>query len=135
MKRPSPLAVVLLLTLPVVILMQTPSVQSEPAKSDALLRHVVLLKFQDDLSDEKIDDVVKSFGALPDKIDEIHGFEWGHENSPEGFSKGYTHCFLLTFKTEDDRATYLLHPVHQEFAKQVMPVIADVLVVDYWTGK
>lgn len=135
MKRPSPLAVVLLITIPVVMLMQTPPAQSEPADSDALLRHMVLLKFKDDVSDEKIDEVAQAFGELPDKIDVIRDFEWGHENSAENFSKGFTHCFLVTFKSEEDRAAYLPHQAHRDFVKLVTPVVADVLVVDYWTGK
>lgn len=135
MKRPSPLAVVLLLTIPVVIAMQTPPAQSEPKKPDALLRHVVLLKFQESVSDEKITEVAEAFSDLPEKIDVIHDFEWGLENSPEKLSKGFTHCFLVTFKSEEDREVYLPHPAHQEFVKLLTPVVADVLVVDYWTGE
>ncbi len=135
MKRPSPLSIVLLLTLPVVMLMQAPPALSKPAVSDALLRHIVLLKFKEDVSDEKIDEVAKAFVALPDKIDVIQDFEWGLENSAENLSKGFTHCFLVTFKTEEDRAAYLPHQAHQDFVKLVTPVVADVLVVDYWTGK
>lgn len=135
MKRLSPFSVVLLLTIPVVILMSTPSAQSKPAEPDSMLRHVVLFKFKEDVSDAKIDEVVTAFSKLPDKIDAIHDFEWGEENSPENLSKGLTHCFLVTFKTEDDRAAYLPHPAHQEFVKLVTPVVADVLVVDYWTDK
>lgn len=134
MKRPSPLSIVLLLTLPVVILMSTPSAHSEPAESDRLLRHVVLFKFKEDVREEKIEEVVTAFGDLPEKIEAIHDFEWGIENSPEMLSKGLTHCFLVTFKSEEDRATYLPHPAHQQFVKLVTPVVADVLVVDYWTG-
>ena len=135
MKRPSLFSTVLLLTVPVAILMSTPSAQSKPAESDRLLRHVVLFKFKEDASEEKIDEIVTAFTALPDKIDAIHDFEWGEENSPENLSKGLTHCFLVTFKSEEDRATYLPHPAHQEFVKLVKPVVADVLVADYWTDK
>ncbi|MCA9073473.1 MAG: Dabb family protein [Planctomycetaceae bacterium] len=135
MKRPSPLALVLLLTVPVVFIMQTPPAQSDSEKSNSLLRHVVLLKFQDSVSDEKITEVAEAFSELPKKIEEIHDFEWGLENSPESLSKGFTHCFLVTFKSEEDREAYLPHAAHQEFVKLVTPVVADVLVVDYWTGK
>ena len=100
-----------------------------------LLRHVVLFKFQDDLSDEKVQEVVDAFGALPGKIDQIHDFEWGTDMSVEKKAAGFTHCFVVTFKTTKGRDDYLPHPGHKEFVKLVGPRLDKVLVFDYWTGK
>ena len=96
------------------------------------LRHVVLFKFKEGASAEDIKRVEEAFAALPDKIKEIRGFEWGINNSPENHDKGYTHCFLLTFDSEEGRAVYLPHPAHQEFGKLVGPLLDDVHVIDYW---
>ena len=67
------------------------------------------------------------------KISEIHGYEWGLNNSPEGLEKGFTHCFFLTFESEEDRAIYLPHPDHEAFGAVLTPHLDDVVVVDYWT--
>jgi hypothetical protein len=101
--------------------------------SDSVLRHVVLFKFKDGTSAEDIKKVEAAFTALPTKISQIDGYEWGLNNSPEGLEKGFTHCFFLTFKSEEDRAAYLPHPDHKAFGAVLGPHLDDVLVVDYWT--
>jgi len=101
--------------------------------SDSLLRHVVLFKFKEGTTSENIEKVEDAFSALPSKISEIQGYEWGLNNSPEGLEKGFTHCFFLTFKSEEDRAIYLPHPDHKAFGAVLTPYLDDVLVVDYWT--
>ncbi len=101
--------------------------------SPRLLRHVVLFKFKADAPPEKVQQVVDAFAALPRQIDAIKDFEAGTDNSPEMKSKGFTHCFVVTFADEKGRDIYLPHPAHQAFVKIVGPVLDDVLVVDYWT--
>ena len=99
---------------------------------DSLLRHVVLFNFKDDASEEQVQTVEEAFAALPSRIPEIYDFEWGTNNSPEGLDKGHTHCFFVTFESEEDRAIYLPHPAHKEFVDIVGPILEDVTVVDYW---
>lgn len=106
-----------------------PSLQMQ----DSVLRHVVLFKFKEGTSKEKIAEIENAFTALPGKIPEITGYEWGTNNSPEGLDKGFTHCFFLTFKSESDRAVYLPHPDHKAFGNLLGPYLEDVLVLDYWT--
>jgi hypothetical protein len=98
-----------------------------------LLRHVVLFKFKSDAPRDKVQEVVDAFAKLPKQIDAIKDFEAGTDNSPEMKSKGFTHCFVVTFADEKGREIYLPHPAHKEFVKIVGPVVEDVLVVDYWT--
>ena len=100
---------------------------------DKVLRHVVLFKFKDGTDPARIEKSEKAFAALPSKIPEVRGFEWGLNNSPEGLDKGLTHCYLITFNSEEDRTTYLPHPDHQAFVKTLDGIVEDVVVVDYWT--
>ncbi len=102
-------------------------------KQDSVLRHVVLFKFNADTSQEKISEIETTFSALPAKIPQIVAYEWGLNNSTEGLEKGFTHCFFLTFNSEEDRAVYLPHPDHQDFVALLKPHVEDVLVLDYWT--
>ena len=103
-------------------------------KQDSVLRHVVLFKFKENTSKEDIEKVEAAFSALPSKIPQIVGYEWGINNSPEGLDKGFTHCFFLTFHSEEDRAIYLPHPDHKAFGAILTPHLEDVTVVDYWTN-
>lgn len=96
-----------------------------------MLQHVVLFKFKPETTPEKVAEIVAAFEALPSKIKEIKGFQWGTNNSPEKHDKGLTHAFILTFANEKDRDTYLPHPAHQAFGKVVGPWLADVTVVDF----
>ncbi|HEX4129911.1 MAG TPA: Dabb family protein [Pirellulales bacterium] len=97
----------------------------------APLRHVVLFKFKEGTSAEDLAKIEKAFAALPSNIPEIADFEWGTNVSPEGKSKGFTHCFFVTFRDEKGRDAYLPHPAHKEFVTIVGPHVDDVLVVDY----
>lgn len=103
-----------------------------PAKQ---LRHVVLFSFKESSTAEDIKKVEDAFRALPSKIKEIKGFEWGTNNSPEGLNQGFTHCFFLTFDSEKGREIYLPHPAHKEFGQMLGPHLEKVLVVDYWANK
>ncbi|MEM6800380.1 MAG: Dabb family protein [Bacteroidota bacterium] len=108
----------------------SPQVSEAAAKQ---LRHVVLFKFKEGSSEEDIKKVEEAFSALPSKIPQIKGYEWGTNNSPEGLDKGFTHCFFLSFESEEDRAIYLPHPDHKAFGEVLGPHLDDVLVLDYWT--
>ena len=101
-------------------------------KSEPLLRHVVLFQFKPDADPAAIKKAEDAFLALPNKIPQIKSFEWGLNNSPEGLDKGFTHCYFLTFKSEEDRAIYLPHPDHKAFGALLDGILGDVLVVDYW---
>ena len=92
-----------------------------------LLRHVVLFKFKEGTPAADIKKVEDAFRALPSKIKEIKSLEWGTNNSPEGLNQGYTHCFFLTFSSEQDRAVYLPHPAHKAFGAVLQPYLDKVL--------
>ena len=99
------------------------------------LRHVVLFSFKSTSSVGDVKKIEDAFRALPSKIKEVKGFEWGKNNSPEGLDQGFTHCFLVSFKSEKDREVYLPHPAHMAFVDVLKPHLEKVLVIDYWSGK
>jgi hypothetical protein len=106
------------------------SKSAEPAR---VLHHVVLFKFKEDTSAEKIRELESAFRNLPDKIDAIYDFEWGTDVSVENLQQGYTHCFIITFLSEADRDAYLPHPAHKELGTMLSPYLDSVLVVDFWS--
>lgn len=103
--------------------------QTKPEKA---LQHAVFFKFKDDASREGVQQVEEAFAALPAKIDTIAAFEWGVNNSPEKHDAGFTHCFLVTFDSEEGRETYLPHPDHKAFVSVLEPVLDKVRVLDFW---
>jgi len=109
--------------------------QQQTNEKSTMLRHVVLFQFKETSSPADVQTVVDAFRALPEKIAEIADFEYGVNNSPENLAGGLTHCFLVTFKSEADRATYLPHPAHLAFVEVLKPHLEKVTVVDYWAHR
>lgn len=107
--------------------------QSKPQSTGSVLRHVVLFGFTPATTPDQVRAIEEAFAALPAQIPEIIDFEWGTDVSVENAARGYTHCFLVTFRDEAGRATYLPHLAHQRFVELVGPHIAQVLVLDYWS--
>lgn len=104
----------------------------ETTEQAAQLRHVVLFKFKEESTAEEVQKIEQAFVNLPNEISEIQSIEWGTNNSPEGLNEGLTHCFFLTFNSEEDRDAYLPHPAHKAFGELLGPHLDKVTVVDYW---
>lgn len=96
------------------------------------LQHVVSFKFKSTASPDEVKKIEAAFQDLKRTIPQVVGLEWGTNISQEKHDKGFTHCFIVTFKSEKDRDTYLAHPAHQAFVKLLEPVLEDALVLDFW---
>ena len=96
------------------------------------LQHVVCFKFKPTATAQDIKNVEVAFQGLKHKIPLIVSLEWGTNVSKEQKDKGFTHCFVLTFKSEQDRDAYVVHPEHKAFGKIVGPLLDDVFVIDFW---
>jgi hypothetical protein len=99
------------------------------------IHHVVCFKFKGTASPQDIKQVEEAFAALKEKVPGIDSLKWGTNVSKEQRNKGFTHCFVLTFKSEKERDVYLDHPEHKAFAKLVGPVVDDVFVIDFLPQK
>jgi hypothetical protein len=104
-------------------------------KEEGLLKHVVFFKWHDTVTNEKIEELVGIFAALPSKIEVIQDLEYGSDVSVEGLQKGFTHCFILTFASEKERDIYLPHPDHQALGEALGPYLDDVMVIDFVVNK
>ena len=121
-----------ILLLGMVAALTVSAVAADAEKKSGKLYHVVAFKFKDSASKADIKKVEDAFRDLKGKISQIQSLEWGTNVSPEKHDKGFTHGFVLTFKTEKDRDDYLVHPDHKKFGGIVGPVLADVFVIDFW---
>ncbi len=104
-----------------------------PAEGGKALYHVVCLKFNEGTTPEQIKPAEEAFVALKGKIPGIVTLHWGTNVSPEDHAKGFTHCFVLTFAKAKDRDAYLVHQDHKAFGALLGPVMADVMVIDFWS--
>jgi hypothetical protein len=102
------------------------------AEEGKVLRHIVMYKFKPEIAPAQVQEVIDAFGGLPRKIDTIIGYEAGPNVSKEGKSEGFTHAFVVTFKSEADLAAYLVHPAHEAYVKVVKDKREKVVVFDYW---
>jgi len=101
-----------------------------------VLRHVVMFKFTPAATPAIVQDIENTFKALPVKVPSVKGFEWGTNNSPEGFNEGLTHCFVVSFDDEKGRQAYWDNPAHNDFVNNhLKPYMEKVLVVDYFVNQ
>lgn len=100
------------------------------------VRHIVLFKLKPSLSDEDTKYIMESLGDLKNEIPQILSYTWGKNNTIEDLDKGYTHGFVMDFKNEEDRKTYLDHPALAKYGSEILaPALAEdkdfALVFDY----
>jgi hypothetical protein len=96
------------------------------------LKHAVFIKFKDGTPEDALKKVEDGLAALPSKIDEIKGFEWGKNNSPEKHDEGFTHCFMFTFDSEKGLKQYIEDAAHVEVVQDLVPILEKVRVIDYF---
>jgi hypothetical protein len=95
-------------------------------------RHVVLFKFRETASRETLRSIEGAFQELAGRLPFVTGFEWGLNSSPENLNRGYTHCFIVSFRDEAGRDAYLPHPLHKAFCENYLdPNLEEVCVVDF----
>ena len=98
-------------------------------------RHAVFFTFKEGTPKEKIDEIVKAFGALKSKVPSIIDYEWGPSESVEKLNDGFTHCFLVTFKDKAGLEEYLPSAPHKAFGKLLRPHLGKVFVFDFTAGE
>jgi aspartokinase-like uncharacterized kinase len=96
-----------------------------------MIRHLLLLQFTPNTTEEDIADIFALFIAVKDKIDGIVTVTAGENISLEGKNKHFTHCIAMDFVDETARDHYLPHLEHQKIKPRFRPHIADILVFDY----
>lgn len=97
------------------------------------LRHVVAFKFKPGITPEQMQKSTSDFLKLKTLVPQILEIEGGPDvNMAQKLGK-YTHCFVVTVKSQPDLDTYGAHPNHKAFSKSVDPLLAEVMVIDYWT--
>lgn len=96
-----------------------------------MIQHMVLLKVREGVSQEVIDEAFATVADLQNKIGGIKYYSGGPYSSPEGFNKGFTHGFLMTFDTAESRDIYLPHPDHEIVKEKLLQIVDDAVAFDF----
>jgi hypothetical protein len=96
-----------------------------------MLKHVVLMKFKPGTGEAEIGDLERGLGALPARIAEIRGYEFGRDVVRS--ERSYDFALVSTFDDLDTMKRYQVHPDHQVVLKKVLSMCESVLAVDFNT--
>ncbi len=88
-----------------------------------LVKHAVLLRFKPEVTASQAAELLAAVGGLQAKIPGIVDFSGGPYSSPEGFNKGFTHGFVMTFADEQSRDEYLPHSEHEVVKQQILAAL------------
>ena len=95
------------------------------------VKHIALLQFKAETSASQIEECFKVIRGLKENISQVQDYQGGVYSSPEGLNQGFTHGFIMTFASVQDRDAYLVHPVHEQAKAAVLPHVANVIVFDF----
>jgi len=86
-------------------------------------RHVLMVRFRDDVLDDQIDAMLEGLGTLPGLIPEIAGYSFGLDI---GIREGNPDFGLVAdFASETDWRAYQEHPDHVEVVNLVNAVAGE----------
>ena len=90
-----------------------------------MIRHVVLVRFHQDVAAGEIAAIFADLAALKPLVPGFQSFAAGPNVSPEGLARGYTHGFTVDFADAAARDAYLVHPAHQRAGARLVASAQD----------
>ena len=95
-----------------------------------MIRHLLLLQFNQNAGQDRIDAMFNQFVDLKSTIDGIESIEYGANQNPEKLNKNFTHAVVVTFSDLWARDRYLVHPDHKKLEAVLLALLADLIVFD-----
>ncbi|HHE74553.1 MAG TPA: Dabb family protein [Desulfobacteraceae bacterium] len=94
-----------------------------------MLNHVVLIKFKKDVTEERIKELENLLEELPNKIIEIHSFEFGRDIIHS--DRSYDFALISLFANIESLQRYQIHPDHQIVLKNIQSICESISTVDF----
>ncbi|MAK44629.1 MAG: stress protein [Spongiibacter sp.] len=88
-----------------------------------MIKHIVLLTWKPETTKTEIDAVSQGLARLPEDIPEIVSYHFGPDAKLYRGNADY--ALVAEFRCEADLKTYVTHPSHQRFMKEVASPILD----------
>ena len=85
-----------------------------------MIRHVVLFKLRQGLSENVAAEIFEALKALQHQMPGILAVSAGRDQSPEGLQRGNSHGFTVDFTDAAARDAYLPHPAHQKVGAMIV---------------
>ena len=93
-----------------------------------MIKHMAFLRFNDEVSAERIDEHFSACRGLaariPAAVDVQCGVNFGER------AAGFTHCILVTVRDREDLAAYLADPAHVAVGQAIRADAAEMIVMD-----
>ncbi|OSQ38785.1 Dabb family protein [Thalassospira mesophila] len=103
-----------------------------------MIRHIVLIKFKSDTSEQTIQTLFDRLAALGEQLPGMRDFDASPSLSPEGLEQGFKHGICIDFVDEAARDTYLELPAHKALGGELVGLadggINGLVVVDLKLG-
>ncbi len=100
-----------------------------------MIRHMVLVRFRDDVAAGEIAAIFGDLDHLRNALPGMTAYSGGPNVNPEGLSRGYSHAFCCEFDSVEARDAYLAHPAHQAAGRRLVSATAagvdGLIVIDY----
>ena len=94
-----------------------------------MINHVVLMKFKPDVNPADIEDLEKSLDDLPNKIIEIHSYEFGRNLVPSEMA--YDFALVSLFANLQTLDQYRKHLQHLKVLDKIRKLCDDLITVDF----
>src|SRR5690625_4067356 len=96
-----------------------------------MIQHILLIQFKNTAQPAQLESLRELFIGIGKKIEGVSGVAWGEIDIPEGKNKNFTHVVMMTFADEAARQRYLVHPDHMALVDVFIPLLEDIVVVEY----
>jgi len=94
-----------------------------------MINHVVLAKFKPGVNDADIEELERMLDDLPNKIIEIHTYEFGRDLIHA--AKSYDFAIVALFANLEALDRYQSHPRHLPVGKKIHEICERVITVDF----
>ena len=95
-----------------------------------MIRHVVMMQWQDGTSDEQVQAVLDGLGTMPDLVPGILRYEFGTDLGIR--EETFDLVLVADFDSVDDFDTYSSHPEHLAvIAASIRPIVDTAVRVQY----
>lgn len=94
-----------------------------------MINHIVMMKFKEDVENADIKWLEAALDDLPNKIVEIHGYEFGRDiiRSP----RSYDFALVALFANPESLERYQKHPDHLIVVEKLKHICEVIITVDF----
>ncbi len=96
-----------------------------------MVRHFGMFQFKEEITKDQIKNCFEELAGMVGKIPGLQKVEHGPYESDEGLNEEFTHGFIMTFDSAENRDAYLPHPEHERVKEIVVPCLERVVVFDF----